>query len=148
MIVCRTTQGGLTNVLGALYATTLFFSIINATVIQPVVFAERAVSYRERAAGTYSVLPWVMALVSTTAVFPHSYHAAVPCSSHWHLSTFWQRHACGMYWRGNGPLGSRAAEPWISQAVALAGRPIDHVWASCEQSRHHQNNAACISSRT
>ncbi|KAL0018676.1 hypothetical protein WJX77_002041 [Trebouxia sp. C0004] len=57
-----TTQGGLTNVLGALYATTLFFSIINATVIQPVIFAERAVSYRERAAGTYSVLPWVMAL--------------------------------------------------------------------------------------
>ncbi|KAL3134216.1 hypothetical protein ABBQ38_006651 [Trebouxia sp. C0009 RCD-2024] len=55
-------KGGLTNVLGALYATTLFFSIINATVIQPVVFAERAVSYRERAAGTYSVLPWVMAL--------------------------------------------------------------------------------------
>ncbi|DBA66686.1 TPA: hypothetical protein ACH3X2_002151 [Trebouxia sp. C0005] len=57
-----TTQGGLTNVLGALYATTLFFSIINATVIQPVIFDERAASYRERAAGTYSVLPWVMAL--------------------------------------------------------------------------------------
>lgn len=51
--------------LGALYATTLFFSIINATVIQPVIFDERAASYRERAAGTYSVLPWVMALVST-----------------------------------------------------------------------------------
>lgn len=75
---CRTTQGGLTNVLGALYATTLFFSIINATVIQPVVFAERAVSYRERAAGTYSVLPWVLALVSIAAAFPKVHHAAVP----------------------------------------------------------------------
>jgi len=51
-------------VLGALYATTLFFSIINATVIQPVISAERAVSYRERAAGMYSVLPWTLALVS------------------------------------------------------------------------------------
>ena len=51
--------------LGALYATTLFFSIINATVIQPVIAAERAVSYRERAAGMYSVLPFTLALVST-----------------------------------------------------------------------------------
>lgn len=50
--------------LGALYATTLFFSIINATVIQPVISAERAVSYRERAAGMYSVLPFTLALVS------------------------------------------------------------------------------------
>lgn len=50
--------------LGALYATTLFFSIINATVIQPVIAAERAVSYRERAAGMYSVLPFTLALVS------------------------------------------------------------------------------------
>lgn len=61
--VCRTTQAGLTNVLGALYATTLFFSIINATVIQPVIAAERAVSYRERAAGMYSVFPFTLALV-------------------------------------------------------------------------------------
>ena len=50
--------------LGALYATTLFFSIINATVIQPVIAAERAVSYRERAAGMYSVFPFTLALVS------------------------------------------------------------------------------------
>ena len=50
--------------LGALYATTLFFSIINATVIQPVISAERAVTYRERAAGMYSTLPWVAAIVS------------------------------------------------------------------------------------
>ena len=61
---CSTTQAGLTNVLGALYATTLFFSIINATVIQPVISAERAVTYRERAAGMYSTFPWVAAIVS------------------------------------------------------------------------------------
>ncbi len=70
--MCRTTQGGLTNVLGALYATTLFFSIINATVIQPVISAERAVSYRERAAGMYSVFPFTLALVSIIATLNHS----------------------------------------------------------------------------
>ena len=64
--MCRdklTTQAGLTNVLGALYASVLFFAIINALVVQPVISAERAVSYRERAAGMYSFAPWVLALV-------------------------------------------------------------------------------------
>ena len=56
--------------LGALYATTLFFSIINATVIQPVIAAERAVSYRERAAGMYSVFPFTLALVSHRLTVP------------------------------------------------------------------------------
>ena len=50
--------------LGALYASVLFFAIINALVVQPVISAERAVSYRERAAGMYSFAPWVLALVS------------------------------------------------------------------------------------
>ena len=63
------------NVLGALYATTLFFSIINATVIQPVISAERAVSYRERAAGMYSILPWTLALVS--ALCPMSLNVSI-----------------------------------------------------------------------
>ncbi len=66
LVVCRdklTTQAGLTNVLGALYASVLFFAIINALVVQPVISAERAVSYRERAAGMYSFAPWVLALV-------------------------------------------------------------------------------------
>ena len=66
---CRdklTTQGGLTNVLGALYASVLFFAIINALVVQPVISSERAVSYRERAAGMYSFAPWVLALVSSS----------------------------------------------------------------------------------
>ena len=67
-LCCRTTQTGLVNVLGALYATTLFFSIINATVIQPVIWAERAVSYRERAAGMYSVFSFTLALVWTPSL--------------------------------------------------------------------------------
>ena len=59
-----TTQAGLLNVLGALYATVLFFAVINALIVQPVLSAERAVSYRERAAGMYSFWPWTLALVS------------------------------------------------------------------------------------
>ena len=64
---CRdkvTTQAGLINVLGALYASVLFFAVINALIVQPVLSAERAVSYRERAAGMYSFLPWTLAIVS------------------------------------------------------------------------------------
>ena len=49
--------------LGALYASVLLFAIVNALVVQPVISAERAVSYRERAAGMYSFVPWVLALV-------------------------------------------------------------------------------------
>lgn len=60
-----TTQAGLLNVLGALYASVLFFAVINALTVQPVLSAERAVSYRERAAGMYSFWPWTLALVST-----------------------------------------------------------------------------------
>lgn len=51
--------------LGALYASVLFFAIVNALVVQPVIASERAVSYRERAAGMYSFAPWVLAIVSS-----------------------------------------------------------------------------------
>ena len=68
-----TTQAGLTNVLGALYASVLFFAIINALVVPPVINAERALSYRERAAGMYSFAPWTLALV-------HSLFASVSLS--------------------------------------------------------------------
>ena len=59
------TESGLINVLGALYASVLFFAVINALIVQPVLSAERAVSYRERAAGMYSFWPWTLAIVST-----------------------------------------------------------------------------------
>ena len=58
-----TSEAGLLNVLGALYASVLFFAVINALIVQPVLSAERAVSYRERAAGMYSFWPWTLALV-------------------------------------------------------------------------------------
>ena len=70
MLQCRdklTNQAGLINVLGALYASVLFFAIINALVVQPVIASERAVSYRERAAGMYSFAPWVLALVRSNS---------------------------------------------------------------------------------
>ena len=45
------------NTLGALLTSTLFLGILNSIFLQPVVHAERAVFYRERAAGMYSVAP-------------------------------------------------------------------------------------------
>lgn len=52
------------NTLGALLTSTLFLGILNSIFVQPVVSAERAVFYRERAAGMYSVGPWYLALVT------------------------------------------------------------------------------------
>lgn len=56
------------NTLGALLTSTLFLGILNSIFVQPVVSAERAVFYRERAAGMYSVGPWYLALVSQLLV--------------------------------------------------------------------------------
>ena len=52
------------NTLGALLTSTLFLGILNSIFVQPVVSDERAVFYRERAAGMYNVGPWYLALVS------------------------------------------------------------------------------------
>jgi hypothetical protein len=41
-----------------MYATVLFIEIINATFVHPVISIKRFVSYRERATGMYSVLPF------------------------------------------------------------------------------------------
>ena len=46
-----TTQMGITNVLGALYASVIFLGIINSIVLQPIAAENRGVLYRERAAG-------------------------------------------------------------------------------------------------
>jgi hypothetical protein len=40
----------------------LFIGITNATSVQPVISIERFVSYRERAAGMYSALPFAFSL--------------------------------------------------------------------------------------
>ncbi|XP_039124389.1 ABC transporter G family member 31 [Dioscorea cayenensis subsp. rotundata] len=60
----RKTQLDVFNAMGAMYAAVLFLGITNATAVQPVVSIERFVSYRERAAGMYSALPFALAQVS------------------------------------------------------------------------------------
>ncbi|GAB2211240.1 hypothetical protein Droror1_Dr00016533 [Drosera rotundifolia] len=49
------------NAMGSLYAAVLFIGVTNGTVVQPVISAEGFVSYRERAAGLYSALPFAFA---------------------------------------------------------------------------------------
>ncbi|XP_047951852.1 ABC transporter G family member 32 [Salvia hispanica] len=60
----RETQQDIFNAMGSMYAAVLFIGITNATAVQPVVSVERFVSYRERAAGTYSALPFAFAQVA------------------------------------------------------------------------------------
>ncbi|KAG6387951.1 hypothetical protein SASPL_153147 [Salvia splendens] len=57
----RETQQDISNAMGSMYAAVLFIGITNATSVQPVVYVERFVSYRERAAGMYSALPFALA---------------------------------------------------------------------------------------
>lgn len=59
----RETQQDLFNAMGSMYAAIQFIGITNATAVQPVVSIERFVSYRERAAGMYSALPFAFAQV-------------------------------------------------------------------------------------
>lgn len=59
----RDKQQDLFNAMGSLYIAVLFIGITNGTAVQPVVSVERFVSYRERAAGMYSALPFAFAQV-------------------------------------------------------------------------------------
>ncbi|CAI0389715.1 unnamed protein product [Linum tenue] len=69
----RETVQELFNAMGSMYAAVLFIGITNAGAVQPVVSIERFVSYRERAAGMYSALPFAFAqvcrLFSSTSTF-------------------------------------------------------------------------------
>lgn len=56
-------QQDIYNVMGAMYAATLFLGITNANTVQPVVDIERTVFYREKAAGMYSSLSYAFAQV-------------------------------------------------------------------------------------
>ncbi|KAF7147146.1 hypothetical protein RHSIM_Rhsim03G0245700 [Rhododendron simsii] len=60
----RDTQQEIFNAMGSMYAAVLFIGITNGTSVQPVVSIERFVSYRERAAGMYSALPFAFAQVA------------------------------------------------------------------------------------
>lgn len=63
--IIRESQQDIFNAMGSMYAAVLFIGITNASSVQPVVYVERSVSYRERAAGMYSALPFALAQVST-----------------------------------------------------------------------------------
>ncbi|KAK3010447.1 hypothetical protein RJ639_010656 [Escallonia herrerae] len=67
----RETQQDIFNAMGSMYAAVLFIGITNASSVQPVVYVERSVSYRERAAGMYSALPFAFAQV--VIEFPYVY---------------------------------------------------------------------------
>ncbi|KAA8521738.1 hypothetical protein F0562_012411 [Nyssa sinensis] len=71
----RDTQQDILNAMGSMYAAVLFIGITNATSVQPVVYVERFVSYRERAAGMYSALPFAFAQV--TIEFPYVFVQSV-----------------------------------------------------------------------
>ncbi|KAK9141567.1 hypothetical protein Syun_010967 [Stephania yunnanensis] len=59
----RERQQDISNAMGSMYAAVLFLGVTNGGAVQPVVSIERAVSYRERAAGMYSALPFAFAQV-------------------------------------------------------------------------------------
>lgn len=59
----RDSQQDIFNALGSMYVAVLFIGVTNGGAVQPVVSVERFVSYRERAAGMYSALPFALAQV-------------------------------------------------------------------------------------
>ena len=63
ILITRTRQQDLMNLLGAMYSAVLFLGATNASAVQSVVAVERTVFYRERAAGMYSELPYAFAQV-------------------------------------------------------------------------------------
>ncbi|KAJ4958314.1 hypothetical protein NE237_025425 [Protea cynaroides] len=56
-------QQDIFNAMGSMYIAIVFLGVTNAFSVQPVVAIERAVFYRERAAGMYSALPYTFAQV-------------------------------------------------------------------------------------
>ncbi|KAL9258785.1 Pleiotropic drug resistance protein 1-like protein [Drosera capensis] len=59
----RRTSQDLFNSMGSIYAAILFLAVRNALFIQTVIFVERTVFYRERAAGMYPALPHTLAQI-------------------------------------------------------------------------------------
>ncbi|GER27852.1 ABC transporter family protein [Striga asiatica] len=71
----RETQQDIFNAMGSMYVAVLFIGVTNGTAVQPVVSVERFVSYRERAAGTYSALPFAFAQVAIE--FPYVFTQSI-----------------------------------------------------------------------
>lgn len=95
----RERQQDIFNAMGSMYAAVLFIGITNATAVQPVVSVERFVSYRERAAGLYSALPFAFAQVLPTDLFQ--------------FLTFISSQALDFHW-GSWCLVSHAGCNWVS----------------------------------
>ncbi|KAL3646851.1 ABC transporter G member 39 [Castilleja foliolosa] len=62
-------QQDLQNLLGAIYASVLFLGATNSSSVQGVIYIERTVFYRERAAGMYSALPYAFAQVAIETIY-------------------------------------------------------------------------------
>ncbi|XP_015898189.3 ABC transporter G family member 32 [Ziziphus jujuba] len=83
----RESQQDIFNAMGSMYAATLFIGITNAGAVQPVVSVERFVSYRERAAGLYSALPFAFAQV--VIEFPYVFsQSIIYCSIFYSMASF------------------------------------------------------------
>lgn len=83
----RETQQDIFNAMGSMYAAVLFIGITNGTAVQPVVSVERFVSYRERAAGMYSALPFAFAQVAIE--FPYVFtQCMIYCSIYYSMASF------------------------------------------------------------
>lgn len=72
-MIRRDSQQDLYNLLGATYAATFFLGASNSITVQPVVSIERAVFYREKAAGMYSPLSYAFAQVTFNQIAPFIY---------------------------------------------------------------------------
>ncbi|KAL8037545.1 hypothetical protein ABFX02_11G046400 [Erythranthe guttata] len=83
----RDSQQDIFNAMGSMYAAVLFIGVTNGTAVQPVVSVERFVSYRERAAGTYSALPFAFAQVAIE--FPYVFVQAIfYCTIFYSMASF------------------------------------------------------------
>ncbi|KAJ0958836.1 putative iron-chelate-transporting ATPase [Helianthus annuus] len=92
----RETQQDIFNAMGSMYAAVLFIGITNAASVQPVVYVERSVSYRERAAGMYSALPFAFAQVAIE--FPYVYVQSLVYSLIFYFLASFERSFFKLFW--------------------------------------------------
>ncbi|CAL9104496.1 unnamed protein product [Musa textilis] len=59
-----TSEQDIFNILGVMYASALFQGFVNAILMQPLVWMERTVLYRERSAGMYTSMAYTIAQVA------------------------------------------------------------------------------------
>ncbi|XP_071685616.1 ABC transporter G family member 32-like [Rutidosis leptorrhynchoides] len=92
----RETQQDIYNAMGSMYAAVLFIGITNAASVQPVVYVERSVSYRERAAGMYSALPFAFAQVAIE--FPYVFIQSLAYSVIFYFLAAFEWNVLKLFW--------------------------------------------------